>query len=55
MSMTDSEIVEFYKELKKHYGKDLVNFEVYPKQFAYQVKLYRYYKEREENESSRLQ
>lgn len=52
--MTDEEVNKFYKELKKHYGKKLVNFEHYPRQFAYQVKLYRYYKERE-NESSSVQ
>jgi hypothetical protein len=52
--MTDKEIVEFYNELKEHYGKDLVDFEVYPRQFAMQVKMYKYYKERE-NEGSSLQ
>jgi hypothetical protein len=48
--MTNEEAIKFYEELKEHFGKDLVNFEVYPKQFAYQVKLYKYYKERQ-NES----
>lgn len=53
--MTNKEVEEFYNELKEHYGKDLANFEVYPKQFAMQVKMYKYYKERKENESSSLQ
>lgn len=52
--MTDEEVIKFYEELKEHYGEDLVNFEVYPKQFAMQVKMYKYYKERE-NESSPVQ
>lgn len=52
--MTDEEVIKFYEELKEHYGKDLVNFEVYPKQFAMQVKMYKYYKERK-NEDSSLQ
>jgi hypothetical protein len=50
IDMTNEEAIKFYEELKEHFGKDLVNFEVYPKQFAYQVKLYKYYKERQ-NES----
>lgn len=44
--MTEKEIKEFYEELVEFYGDKLANFEHYPKQFAYQVKLYRYYKER---------
>lgn len=48
--MTDKEIEDFYKELEEFYGDGLVNFEHYPKQFASQVKLYRYYKERLKNE-----
>ncbi len=52
--MNDSEVEAFYKELEEHYGDRLANFEHYPKQFANQVKLYRYYKEKE-NESSSLQ
>jgi malic enzyme len=53
--MTDNEVEDFYKELEEHYGDRLVNFEHYPKQFANQVKLYKYYKERKENESGSLQ
>lgn len=42
--MSDEEVLAFYKELEGHYGDALVNFEHYPKQFASQVKLYRWYK-----------
>ena len=44
--MTEAEIISFYNELVEWYGKDLANFEHEPRRFAYQVKLYRYYKER---------
>lgn len=47
--MTDTEIEEFYNELVEFYGKDLANFEHHPRIFANQVKLYRYYK-RKDNE-----
>ena len=55
MNMSDKEIIKFYEELKEWYGDNLANFEHYPKIFANQVKLYRYYKKREENESGSLQ
>lgn len=42
--MTDEEIIKFYEELVEFYGDKLANFEHYPRQFANQVKLYRYYK-----------
>jgi hypothetical protein len=45
--MTDEEVQAFYEELEAHYGEALVNFEHYPRQFATQVRLYKYYKERE--------
>lgn len=45
--MNDEEVQAFYEELKAHYGEALVNFEHYPRQFATQVRLYKYYKERE--------
>lgn len=45
--MTDEEVQAFYEELKTHYGETLVNFEHYPRQFATQVRLYKYYKKRE--------
>ena len=54
MNMSDEEIIKFYEELKEWYGDNLANFEHYPKIFANQVKLYRYYKKREENESGSL-
>jgi len=44
--MTEEYILNFYKELEEHYGDKLANFEHYPRIFAYQVKLYKYYKER---------
>lgn len=53
--MTDKEVKEFYKELQDWYGDRLANFEHYPKQFASQVKIYRYYKERKQNEDSSMQ
>jgi hypothetical protein len=53
--MTNEEVEAFYNELKEHFGDSLVNFEHYPKQFATQVKLYKYYKERKENEDRSMQ
>ena len=47
--MTNEEVQAFYEELEAHYGETLVNFEHYPRQFATQVRLYKYYKEREVN------
>lgn len=44
--MTEQEVLDFYNELKEWYGDKLANFEHYPKIFANQVKLYRYYKEK---------
>lgn len=52
--MTNEEAIKFYEELKEWYGEDLANFEHHPKQFAHQVTLYKYYKERK-NEDSSLQ
>lgn len=49
--MTDEEVLAFYKELEEYYGDELVNFENHPRQFQQQVKLYRYYKERNERTS----
>jgi hypothetical protein len=54
MSMSEQEVLDFYKELEEHYGVNLANFEHHPKQFANQVKVYRYYKEKQ-NESSSVQ
>ena len=44
--MTDEQALEFYNELKDHFGDKLPDFEHYPKTFTYYVKLYRYYKTR---------
>jgi len=44
--MSDEEVLKFYEELMEFYGDKLANFEHYPRMFAYQVKLYRYYKNR---------
>lgn len=55
MSMTDTEVEEYYKELEEFFGEHLANFEHHPIQFANQVKLYRYYKERAKDENSSLQ
>jgi hypothetical protein len=48
--MTDEEVLKFYDELVEHYGS-LPNFEHEPIQFAKCVRMYRYYKERNENRS----
>lgn len=42
--MTDEEIIKLYEELVEFYGDRLVNFEHYPRQFAMQVKLFKYYR-----------
>jgi len=47
--MTDEEILKFYDEMHLFYG-GLPNFEHEPIQFANHVKLFKYYKEREQNE-----
>ena len=49
--MTDKEVLELYEKLEEWYGETLVNFEHHPIQFRNQVKLYRYYKERNERTS----
>jgi hypothetical protein len=43
-SMTEQEILDFYKQLEEYYGDALANFEHYPRIFAHQVKLYKYYR-----------
>lgn len=45
--MTEQQILDFYNELVDHYGDDLANFEHEPRRFAFQVKLYKYYKGRQ--------
>ena len=42
--MTDAEALSLYEELKSYWGDKLPDPEVYPKQFNYYLKLYRYYK-----------
>ena len=50
--MTNEEALKFYEELEEHYGDKLPNFEHYPKQFAQCVKLFRYYKSNQNEDSS---
>ena len=54
VNMTNEEVESFYKELEEFFGDSLANFEHHPKQFTNQVKVYRYYKEKQ-NESSSVQ
>ena len=51
--MTDAEVENTYKEMLEYFG-ELPNFEHHPRQFAYYVKLYRYYKERREKDSPKV-
>ena len=44
--VSDSEILQLYKELEEYYGDKLANFEHHPRQFQWQVRIYLYYKER---------
>jgi hypothetical protein len=46
--MTDEEVLQYYNEIEKWYGS-LPSFEHEPIQFANKVKLYKYYKEREDD------
>ena len=46
--MTDEEIMELFTEMQKMFGDDLPNPEQEPIQFAYYIKLYKFYKERKE-------
>lgn len=52
--MTEQEMIDFYKELEEHYGDSLANYEHYPRQFAHQVRVYLYYKNRKLNTNSDL-
>lgn len=52
--MTEEEALAFYNELVEWYGDKLANPEHHPKQFQMQVKMYRYYKERN-NENRSMQ
>lgn len=42
--MTDEQAWQFYEELQQMFGDKLANPEHYPLTFAYQVKLFKYYK-----------
>ena len=50
--MNDEEALKFYEELEEFYGDKLPNFEHYPKQFAQCVTLFRYYKSKQNEDSS---
>jgi hypothetical protein len=45
--MTDEEIIEKYNSLKEYFKEDLPNPEQEPIRFAYYVKLYSFYRGRE--------
>lgn len=51
--MSPKEIRAAYKEMKDRWGSELPNFEHEPKRFAWYVKLYKYYKARDEHILSR--
>ena len=46
--LSDEEVLEFYGKLEEYYGDSLANFEHHPMQFAFQVKMYLYYKDKKE-------
>lgn len=50
--MTDAEVLKEYNAMQDYFGDRLPNFEHYPRQFAYYVKLYRYYKGKQNENSS---
>jgi hypothetical protein len=45
--MTEKEIIEMYEEMLKEWNGNLPNPEHEPIQFAYYVKLHKYYKQKE--------
>jgi hypothetical protein len=49
--MTDEEILQFYADMMLFYG-ELPNFEHEPIQFAHKVKLFKYYREQNENRNN---
>lgn len=51
--MSDEEIEKFYGEMQAHYGDSLANFEHHPRQFAHQVRAYKYFKSCEENSAKK--
>lgn len=46
-TMTNEEILEFYNKMVEFYGRDLPDPEHQPLQFAYLVKMYKYYTEKQ--------
>jgi hypothetical protein len=54
--MTDEEALKTHEMMQEIFGDDLPDPEVYPRQFHYFVKLYRYYhvRQRTENSNSNL-
>lgn len=46
MSESDKRILDIYDRMKEHYGDKLANFEHYPRIFAHQYKLLKYYETR---------
>jgi hypothetical protein len=46
--LTDEEVLSKYNELVEWFGDTLANFEHEPRRFAYQVKLYNYYKKKKD-------
>ena len=51
--MTDEEIEKFYNEMEKFFG-ELPSWEHHPMQFWNCVRLFKYYKERENADSGKL-
>jgi len=49
--MTDEEALKKYNDMLEHFGT-LPNFEHEPRRFAYYVKLYNYYNERKQDDST---
>lgn len=44
--MTNQEVIDYYNKLQEHYGDKLANPEQEPRRFEWQVRIYRYYQER---------
>lgn len=50
--MTEEEVLARYAEMQEWFGDKLANFEHHPRQFACQVRLMQYYKERRAHEEA---
>lgn len=50
--MSDDEILTLYNEMVEYYGDRLPNFEHYPRQFAYCVTLWKYYKSKQNGQGN---